>query len=180
LPRVDRITAEFELLTAELSHYVRQVLHLDVSFERFSTKAKAIFDGSRIELNDRIPAEEQAFILLHLTGHAAQLATLPEWIDPPADRFDLRRYPENEAVVRSYERQASCYGAGLLITLERADLLPWLNRIAAKDLEYFIAFCKGEPVDFSKKSVTPEEVVSLFPLEIPKFTPVRVSKIVIV
>jgi len=178
--RHDRIAPEFELLTAELAQYARQALQLEISFERFCTKAKAIFDGTRIEINDQIPAERQAFILLHLIGHAAQLATLPEWIDSPADRFDLRSHPENESIVRDYERQASCYGAGLLITLERPDLLPWLNKIAAADLEYFIAFCKGEQVASSPKNLLAEKIESLFPLALPEFVPVRVNKIVIV
>jgi hypothetical protein len=179
-PRPERIAPQFEFLVAELAQYARQALQLEVSFERFPTNAKAIFDGSRIELNDRIPAEQQAFFLLHLIGHAAQLATLPEWVDPPADRFDLKLHPENEAIVRAYERQASCYGAGLLIILERADLLPWFNHISAQDLEYFIAFCKGEEGNFSKQTLSSQQVVSLFPLELPTFTPVRVRKFVIV
>ena len=170
----------FELLTAELAQYARQALALEISFERFCTTAKAIFDGTRIEINDKIPAEQQAFILLHLIGHAAQLALLPEWANAPADRFDLRGYPENEASLRAYELQASCYGAGLLITLERPDLLPWLSQIAADDLEYFIAFCKGEQVALSPKTLPAEKIEPLFPLELPEFTPVRVNKVVIV
>jgi len=177
---VERNSPQFDLLTAELAQYVRQALQLEVSFERFPTRAKAIFDGVRIEINDKIPAEEQAFILLHLTGHAAQLATLPEWVDPPADYFNLSLHPENEEQVRAYERQASCYGAGLLITLERPDLLPWLNQIASRDLEYFIAFCKGEQVTSSMIFVPPQGADVLVPLELPSFTPVRVRKIVIV
>jgi len=178
--RHERIAPEFELLTAELAQYARQALQLEISFERFCTTAKAIFDGTRIEINEQTPAERQAFILLHLIGHAAQLATLPEWVDPPADRFDLRSNPENESIVRDYERQASCYGAGLLITLERPDLLPWLNQIAAADLEYFIAFCKGERVALSQKNQQTEKIAPLFPLALPEFAPIRVKKIVIV
>jgi hypothetical protein len=175
--RDERRAPQFELLTAELAQYARQGLSLEISFDKFPNNAKAIFDGVRIEINDRIQADQQAFILLHLIGHAAQLASQPELT--AAARFDSRSYPESESNLRAYKRQALCYGAGLLITLDRPDLLPWFNRTAITELGRFIAFRKGDQAASLPKTLPAEKNESLFPLELPDFTPVRLSKSVV-
>jgi hypothetical protein len=169
----------FALFAPRLADYIKSAYQLDVSFEALPEEAKAIFDGTRIQLSQSISAERQVFIMLHLTGHAFQLANLPEWRDASPEVFDLRLNPLNESMIRGYEIEASRYGAGLLVELGKADLLNWYEALAGYDLEFFITFCKTGVggVDPEIAKLAPPR---LDPLFLERFEPVKVPEVVIV
>jgi hypothetical protein len=171
--------ASLDTFVPKLSEYLRCVYRLEVSIERLPNNAQAIFDGTHIRLSEVASAEKQAFIVLHLAGHAVQLATLPEWREADAEIFNLRRHPQNEAMIRAYELDASTYGVGLLLELGKPELVPWFEKLAAIDLEYFIHFCKTGSSELSDTLLEPHSV-SIPPRLLPLFEPIRVKEITIV
>jgi hypothetical protein len=171
--------ASLDTFVPKLSEYLRCVCRLEVSINTLPNGAQATFDGTHIRLSEVASAEKQAFILLHLAGHAVQLATLPEWREADAEIFNLRSYPQNEAMIRAYELEASEYGVGLLLELGKAELVPWFEKLAAIDLEYFIHFCKTGSSELSDTLLDPHSV-SIAPRPLPPFEPVRVKEITIV
>jgi hypothetical protein len=169
----------FASFAPKLAEYLQGQHHLNISIERLSNGASAIFDGTSIKLSESQSDEKHVFIMLHLTGHAAQLATRPEWRNAEPEVFDLRINPENEENIRDYEIEASGYGVQILHELGKADLVNWFEKLAAVDLEYFINFCKtGEFGDVERfQGVTP---YSIERRSLPDFEPVKIEEISIV
>jgi hypothetical protein len=171
--------SSFAVFAPKLVEYLQSQYHLEISIEPLPNAASAIFDGTSIRLSDIQSGEKQVFILLHLTGHAAQLATRPEWREAGAEVFDLRISLDNEQKIRDYELEASGYGVDILHELGRGDLVSWFEQLAAVDLEYFINFCKtGE---FG--SIDRFQGVASYKIErrrLPEFEPVKIGEIIIV
>ena len=169
----------FASFAPKLAEYLQGQHHLNISIERLSNGASAIFDGTSIKLSETQSDEKHVFIMLHLTGHAAQLATRPEWRNAEPEVFDLRINPGNEEKIRDYEIEASGYGVQILHELGKADLVPWFEQLAAVDLEYFIHFCKtgefGEQEQFL--GTVPQSIERR---KLPTFQPVKIDEIVIV
>lgn len=168
--REDLFRPSFDLFVPRLAEHITSRYGVRVSFTPLSDGAKAIFDGASIRLNDAIEAESQAFLILHLTGHAYQLGAFGLVEEFEGDFFDLRSHPGNELRVRQFETEASRYGAGLLVELNKEEMISWLEVVAARDLEYFIHFCKTGDVDFDPEThvVNP---LRLEPLRLQTFQP---------
>jgi len=126
-------------------------------------------DGAEIHLQPDHELGMIVFTLSHLFGHTVQWSLAGRAWQP--DAGDDGIYQEDElAAVERFEREASCYGLGLLHELGVTDLDGWISDFAACDYRYLDHFYRtGEkrpPEEFWK-----DDQPLLTPLPIPDFRP---------
>ncbi len=169
----------FELFAPRLADYITRNYGVQISFIDLPDNTQAIFDGGSIQLNNAINPEKQVFLMLHLTGHAYQLSACGISHEFEPEFFNLHSHPNNESRVRQFEIEASRYGAGLLVELDKTEMLPWFEVQAARDLEYFINFLKTGNVDFNPTDIRLNPL-RLNPLRLQAFEPIHGTEGVII
>src|ERR1051325_7308012 len=84
------------------------------------------FDGSRIQVDYTLNAEQALFVLLHLFGHTVQWNTCEEFRNLGQQTVD-HATPEQLAKIEIYERDATRYAIQLLHECDIHDLDQWAS-----------------------------------------------------
>ena len=128
-------------------------------------------DGSEIDIDYAVTAEQRLFLLAHLFGHTVQ------WnVDP--SKFEIgRQYrpPVNEELIPAviaYEEEAACYGLAMLHEIGITSIDQWFCNYTACDQAYLLHFYRtGAKQDF--RSFWTAHAPLIKPRPIPSFTPAR-------
>ena len=128
-------------------------------------------DGSEIDIDYAVSPELRLFLLAHLFGHTVQWNVNPRAFEigkvhePPVSEELL---PE----IMEYEREAACYGLGMLRHAGIADCVQWLSDFTACDMAYLLHYYRtGEKKD--SLSFWRDHAPLLEPKPAPTFTPTK-------
>jgi hypothetical protein len=106
-------------------------------------------NGSEIQIDYAVSAEQRLFLLLHLFGHTVQWNVNPRALEigrPRRPPVDERLLPE----IIEYEREAASYGLAILCETGIKGLDAWLSDYTACDMAYLEHYYRtGEKCDFS-------------------------------
>src|SRR3977135_3435058 len=92
-------------------------------------------DGAEIHIDYAVSPELRLFLLAHLFGHTVQ------WnVNPRAFEIGQNHEPPGSEhllpAIMKYEREAACYGLGLLHHSGITDIDQWLSDFTACDMAY--------------------------------------------
>lgn len=128
-------------------------------------------DGAEIQIDFALTAEQRLFLLGHLFGHTVQWNVNPRAFEigkqrePPVSEDDL-------PAVMEYEREAACYGLGMLHDAGITAADRWFSDYAACDMAYLRHYyCTGEKESFSTFWRDEAPLIEAWPT--PVFTPSR-------
>jgi hypothetical protein len=128
-------------------------------------------NGSEIQIDYAVTAEQRLFLLLHLFGHTVQWNVNPRSFEigrPRIPPVDQRLLPE----IVDYEREAASYALALLLETGIAGLDQWLSDYTACDMAYLEHYYRtGEKREFS--SFWRDKTPVLLPRPVPEFTPAQ-------
>lgn len=154
-----------------VEHYLEQTLGIHVVTRDIPDPLIADLDGSEIHIDVAVTAEQRLFLLTHLFGHTAQWNT-----DPAA--FELGRLqnpPVAESLlpaIMAYEREAACYGLGLLESVGITGVTQWFSDYSAYDMAYLQQYYRtGERLGIAALWRDSAELIE--PKTAPPFTPVK-------
>src|SRR5262249_45495363 len=128
-------------------------------------------DGAEIHIDFAVSPELRLFLLAHLFGHTVRWNINPRAFeigkqhDPPVDEKLL---PD----IMEYEREAACYGLGLLHQAGVIDADQWLSDFTACDMAYLCHYYRtGEKRN--SMSFWRDESPLLEARPIPRFMPAK-------
>ena len=106
-------------------------------------------DGAEIDIDYAVSPELRLFLLAHLFGHTVQWNVNPRAFEigkthePPVSEDLL-------PAIMEYEREAACYGLGMLHQARITDVDQWLSDFTACDMAYLFHYYRtGEKCEFS-------------------------------
>ncbi len=146
-------------------HGIRVVIH-DVP-----DPSPGDLNGAEIHIDYLAGAELRLFLLSHLFGHTVQ------WnVSPLAFALGQPRTPPVEeplvGPLIEYEREAACYGYGLLLDAGVSDCGQWLADFTACDMAYLAHYYRtGEQRGFSEFWRSGQPLLE--PRPAPPFTPTK-------
>jgi hypothetical protein len=128
-------------------------------------------DGSEIDIDYAVSPELRLFLLAHLFGHTVQ------WnVNPRA--FEIGKVHEPPVsedllpAIMDYEREAACYGLGMLHHAGIAGVDQWLSDFTACDMAYLLHYYRtGEKKD--SLSFWRDNAPLLKPQPAPPFIPTK-------
>jgi hypothetical protein len=164
IPTEERFRGVFELLPEAIAQY-----RVGLVLSPVPRPYRGDLDGSTIQIDDSLTAEERVFLAIHLFGHTIQ------WnLSPRAREIGslVQQSPDDAmlAELTEYERTACRYGQHLLHEVGVRDLDSWLADFSAADsklLQHFYRTGERRPVGSFWQVGQP----LLSPLEIPPFEP---------
>ena len=128
-------------------------------------------DGSEIDIDYAVSPELRLFLLAHLFGHTVQWNVNPRAFEigkthePPVSEDLL-------PTIMEYEREAACYGLGMLHHAGITGVDQWLSDFTACDMAYLFHYYRtGEKKD--SLSFWRENTPLLQPKPAPRFTPTK-------
>ena len=128
-------------------------------------------DGSEIDIDYAVSSELRLFLLAHLFGHTVQWNVNPRAFEIGQNQVPPVREDLMPAILE-YEREAACYGLGLLHLAGIMDVDQWLSDFTACDMAYLEHYYRtGEKKD--SLSFWRDNAPLLTPRPAPPFTPVK-------
>ena len=154
-----------------VEHRLQQAWGIRVVTRDIPDPLIADLDGSEIHVDVAVTAEQRLFLLTHLFGHTAQWNT-----DPAA--FELGRLqtpPVAESLlpaIMAYEREAACYGLGLLEEAGITGVDHWFSDYSAYDMAYLLHYYRtGERLGIA--ALWRDSTPLMEPKRATAFTPVK-------
>jgi hypothetical protein len=164
IPTDERFRFVFERLAEAIPEY-----DVDLVLCAVPPPYRGDLDGSTIQIDDSLSAEERVFLAVHLFGHTVQ------WnLNPRAREIGslVQQSPDDAmlAELTDYERTACRYGQHLLHEVGVRDLDSWLADFAAADSKLLLHFYRtGERRPVGSFWQVGQPLLS--PLQIPPFEP---------
>jgi hypothetical protein len=128
-------------------------------------------NGSEIQIDYAVSAEQRLFLLLHLFGHTVQWNVNPRSYEigrPRRPPVDERLLPE----IIEYEREAASYALAILRDIGITGLDAWFSDYTACDMAYLEHYYRtGEKSEFS--TFWRDKTPVLTPRPVPAFTPAQ-------
>jgi len=128
-------------------------------------------NGSEIQIDYAVSAEQRLFLLLHLFGHTVQWNVNPRSYEigrPRRPPVDERLLPE----IIEYEREAASYALTILRDIGITGLDGWFSDYTACDMAYLEHYYRtGEKSEFS--TFWRDKTPVLTPRPVPGFTPAQ-------
>lgn len=128
-------------------------------------------NGSEIQIDYAVSAEQRLFLLLHLFGHTVQWNVNPRSYEigrPRRPPVDERLLPE----IIEYEREAASYALAFLRDIGITGLDAWFSDYTACDMAYLEHYYRtGEKSEFS--TFWRDNSPVLTPRPVPPFTPTQ-------
>ena len=128
-------------------------------------------NGSEIQIDYAVSAEQRLFLLLHLFGHTVQWNVNPRSYEigrPRRPPVDERLLPE----IIEYEREAASYALTILREIGITGLDAWFSDYTACDMAYLEHYYRtGEKSEFS--TFWRDKTPVLTPRPVPAFSPAQ-------